>query len=1202
MKSISTQRIKYTFILVILFLNLNSYCQIVPMPWQEPEPVKLSLSVVSYELANSYKIKADELFLQDQYYYAKKNYLKAQNILSDPDRFRANIFDESKYVTGFDTNMDMNKSKEASRIYRELLTKDIDYRLSLLDAGEDFYGIEFSQNVLLPGVRFQRWKQSTEDLLNTWNSLNKLLDEKEQIDRTDSETRRQRIQNAYGGLINIKEQEKVSVIQTVASKRMNNFSGRNNEIMSQQQNLSNDLNKLSEELAAAEAAILDNFTNTLGAAFNMPQLSHVQGLLEGKDINIQTVLKAGSQYFEPFEQLGAKMEWIQEITTYVSTGEKIVKFLENPNDDEFMEILGEIAPGNEEIKTLREWYETGDQIVKTFENVNRCRRNFTYDCLSDNVNDILSQADVDSELLREWRILDAAFNRIDLDEVASNLSELIKTGNFDAGLRLGDKLANLDPDFKQNWDKGRSLSKQFTQALEKGTFEGFLDFGKELVDQGIIPIPEFEKIKNEVANSKPLGILLEFARHELGDDYFKVFDEINQLASRTNSNTLIDKANFQAAINYKSPSPEFQVLLYQELINAFPQAFINQMNADTRRQVAEELRISQLTHNYFKPGLPLNIKKERSSFLMGNAILPSIEDMISYARNGLALNKEANLKGFTNLAIMTAYEFQAQTKKYYKTAEVVELMKGNQEEYEKIMSLIPSSMKSDYDNYAAYIQLGRYGYFGDGKDFKGVPAAQEHRKTIINNLINESQSTTDPKLKEALARQALTMGLNAAVPGLGSTVNAAISFFASMTNASNLIDQMNEKSRQIKENQKEMLDLDDKILDANEKLSIAQLESERLDLVAEMMELENQEVNVFLDYLKYDRQDIREELQYILPVFFYQNEIVRQNYYLLNKSVKFWHGYSMKELITNNKNNVRLALDPDIRLFEWLRLDKTGQRTNLKQIIGQWQRIDDLFPDNSDNSDLVIKGPDRRIAFEKGASFSVFDYSEVSKEEYYNWRENPRSSAFEINFQLSPNSRYFGKNYVNGRLARVSISKPNGGSIPNGAEMDLELPYPVLRETGIENEYLTIEPVSLSGSNRGIETDWRDMRDYKDNFAKIRDPETLEGVGIHANFVLRLPYRNADQFDDIDDIIIDMSWTFDRSIDHKPVSESEPQYDSVDIFLSNSRYDYTRLAREELVSEAKTIAELQTHLEKRKADKDIYDYRINRPVFTLNYN
>jgi hypothetical protein len=81
-----------------------------------------------------------------------------------------------------------------------------------------------------------------------------------------------------------------------------------------------------------------------------------------------------------------------------------------------------------------------------------------------------------------------------------------------------------------------------------------------------------------------------------------------------------------------------------------------------------------------------------------------------------------------------------------------------------------------------------------------------------------------------------------------------------------------------------------------------------------------------------------------------------------------------------------------------------------------------------------------------------------------------------------------------------------------------------------------------------------------------------------------------------------MSWTYDSSLSHNPVSESEPEYDSVDIFMSDSPFDYTRLTRKELIQDARTIAEVQTYLEKRKSNREIYDYRINRPAFKINYN
>jgi len=145
---IKTFFISLVIIAVICFYRTASAQELyVPMPYIPEGEVTLSLSVVSYELANSYKIKADELFLQDDFYYAKQNYLKAKEILEDSKRFRSDVFDNSNYVTGSAVSMDPGKYKQISRLYRNLLTKDIEYRLSLLEASEDFYGIEFSQNV-----------------------------------------------------------------------------------------------------------------------------------------------------------------------------------------------------------------------------------------------------------------------------------------------------------------------------------------------------------------------------------------------------------------------------------------------------------------------------------------------------------------------------------------------------------------------------------------------------------------------------------------------------------------------------------------------------------------------------------------------------------------------------------------------------------------------------------------------------------------------------------------------------------------------------------------------------------------------------------------------------------------------------------------------------------------------------------------------
>ena len=1160
---------------------------------QDATIARFSLSVISYELASTYKLQADEFFIQEDTLNAKIYYDKANNLLADPTKFNQDKFYDSYYFTGTKfENASNNPGRELCVKYHALLVNDIKYRLQLLTAGIDFWGLAFTNQILLPADRFDKWQTSVRQLQTTYEKFKKLYAEKKKLEGQDEAIRKKQLNDTYGLLQNRKEKEKAAVVQTTYQNQTKNYESRRDLIMQQQQALNQQSKSLANELEATEEAVLDNAADLISTSFGVPPLSGGAELFAGGELKIQNLLPVANQMIGTLgpitEFIDNNEGWIKVIT---DNKDKLKELLKNPSDEAFMAAAQGMFPDNEEIQIITAYYETGDKIVKLAENANRCFDEFSYDCLSDNVNSVINTFPIDEDLKASWELLDSKAQRIDFDKLATDVTTLLEEGDMRKMLCLGDNLSRLDPVFQAQWEKSRRLMDQAAATIKDGSFKELKNLGELIVKEGIVSEEDLQKIKEEIEKlNKPVGILLDYAFAPNSPVYSEAVCIACNHSQMISASTQLDTSNFLAAMNATIDNAEFQGMLYQELIIAFPDRFIGLLDRQQEQTLATFFEVATLSTTNMKKDKIYHLYKNGSTYELGGAILPSLEKIKSRVNLDYVTNKNRSLKGFTELVLMNKAVLQEEVTKTYKTAEIVAMLGAEQQAafYDELYTSMDGAFQAAYLDSAAYIQLGRHAFYGNGKGYKGMANARATTEKQIETMVHQVKNTHDKAVKEQLVRQALKMGLNSAFPGVGSIVDAGISVLASLTKASNLIDQMNDIVQQQKENRQELLRIDDQLIEFKLKSSIAEIEQEQAKLSIDLAAFEHQYGNLYLDKIGEETTAIRRDIINLMRLFFFQSEVVRKNWYLLNKSTKFWHNQTVTQIIVNNPNNTRLAIDPDIRLFEWLNLGSEGQRTNLGKINDQWSGVLTVLEDE-DNVDLLIYGSDNNVALEQYSNINVLEsLSPETLADFHTWQAaDNNDQPFTFTFNIDRTTTY--KPFVDARIACVLFANEtvDGKLEPlSDVEIRIDAPYSVLRENSIEEEVLTLSPIGTSTlfPENTASFSFRDAQDYRNGWGdKDRKPAPLEGVGLFSEIKFTI-HKNKQlrSYENLHNIIMTIKFQHNPSKVFNPALENEPAYYSLEIAHSENKYDKTIFTPADVKTMGKSILSIESKLKAEK--------------------
>jgi hypothetical protein len=93
------------------------------------------------------------------------------------------------------------------------------------------------------------------------------------------------------------------------------------------------------------------------------------------------------------------------------------------------------------------------------------------------------------------------------------------------------------------------------------------------------------------------------------------------------------------------------------------------------------------------------------------------------------------------------------------------------------------------------------------------------------------------------------------------------------------------------------------------------------------------------------RLEISAKIRSRLPLNYFLAELLREQYDQLDQSLALWTGQSgsagsrMESWLKGDPRSVRLALDPDIKLYSWFKRDWRGQRQDLDALAQHWNQL-----------------------------------------------------------------------------------------------------------------------------------------------------------------------------------------------------------------------------------------------------------------------
>lgn len=211
--------------------------------------------------------------------------------------------------------------------------------------------------------------------------------------------------------------------------------------------------------------------------------------------------------------------------------------------------------------------------------------------------------------------------------------------------------------------------------------------------------------------------------------------------------------------------------------------------------------------------------------------------------------------------------------------------------------------------------------------------------------VPSAPSDGDPNAE--LVKQAII----AAFPGYGTAVNLAVEFikgFQQVASLANQIADLTAEATRLTQHEMEQR----AIIDAsNMALELGILEDElgriRRGAAVEQFSLLTRATQA----AGAQQQRGLQRIENRLPQFFYMAEQLREKYDELDRAISLWGPAggtvrdTIKQLITEDPGNLRLALDNDIQLFAWTDRDEERNRTDVDRVLTHWRQLYQLASD-----------------------------------------------------------------------------------------------------------------------------------------------------------------------------------------------------------------------------------------------------------------
>jgi hypothetical protein len=196
----------------------------------------------------------------------------------------------------------------------------------------------------------------------------------------------------------------------------------------------------------------------------------------------------------------------------------------------------------------------------------------------------------------------------------------------------------------------------------------------------------------------------------------------------------------------------------------------------------------------------------------------------------------------------------------------------------------------------------------------------------------QSGASAQSRMTEA----AVKMAMNAVFPG----ASVAASAFASFNNFNDAIDRAQRLAAQLQQNIAEELQVIDLVGEARLKREVLRAELEVSRLAQESARAQHSIFATAIQIGADARFDQKRKILARRSLAFYINERMRSEFDALERSITLWTGRgTIASRVRSEPQYIRLALDQDIHLYDWLNRSGEGRRADIDGLVVHWQQM-----------------------------------------------------------------------------------------------------------------------------------------------------------------------------------------------------------------------------------------------------------------------
>ena len=851
---------------------------------------------------------------------------------------------------------------------------DIEYRMGLIENGIDFWGVDFHEKVLLPNVHLKAFQSNYELFYKLYERIDKLL--ASEID-TDTDL----IENEISQITQAFESEKITIDLNSYQFKKRNLTSRRDDlnkriksIRETNTGLAKEANKILKEIDDLEGQISANIQNAilsymssniaeiqeLNSSEEQFGLNSINDLTFDKDVGggiLNSMLSTTSGLPEWMELAHKVKDGYEQVVNWVKLADQIKNSLENGelNVESVISIGSKISQrlsAHESTKDLGKsleqkvrWLEKADQVVKSAEiSLKKFDKSLRLkDCLGSRGNTIQCIEGKLRQLKKDYR----KFKSNELDWLLEQLE-----GYFpDSNLNLEEYVSQLEPidyietsefakEYLPSLEQVKQLEKLIkdVKAVDKKDFNSLFVIGDTIFESGIFTQEHKENWKKYVEEIKPVRLVFSYLLEDNTSNFQDLVVELLKLSEYSQINDLVDMV-FQSIISQYKYFGETNKSFIDSLIlkeyskeivinfKGKPRFLRGELSDDhlfplykTRQFRIEETYIYApnkpngtrlveypLTEshsvwlNNLSKSSKISISKKREFILSYLTYFPSNLNMIGkeflteYVQNNNQLNEELN-----DILFDSMFESLSNDKKNLFKLNAAKTLVGG----------VTFTNKSNFSKVGS-------------KSFSSVMMKGGYPRAFDDN------SESD------LKKQIIVNSLNAYLPGLGSSI-VAFDNFSAVDKKMKLYNKLYD---QIKHNKDQENELNSKLDEFELQLGMLDFEEERAKISSQLL---NAKYSLYGDIranILIAKKRNREKIANSLPAYFFLSEKLRKEFELLNKALKFWRGKTVEETYTSDLNYIYLAIDPEIRLFDWFQLNHIGKRTNVGKIFYELERI-----------------------------------------------------------------------------------------------------------------------------------------------------------------------------------------------------------------------------------------------------------------------